>query len=636
MGQGDSRQIVICPSCACEVEPAPSQSNDKSSEKPAATVSNDANAASNEHKNSNAHVSPNSSESRIIPVPPHTLLCTRCHAFIDEAIPNGHTRRRSLFGGGGDSASSSSSSSSSLHSTHRRYLEHCHIAPFQDGLQRSEEKEISEDYLIHTYLQPYFHRHPDIEIRRSTRINIKNVEFKVYGCYPPAGFVNASTQFHLSDNDGRLMTFRWRPIRQIHLLPTLASRTAYNKKHNIESSSSNEASTSNEDNNDNSNNNNNNSNSNGAAAGNDEHSNRDLYESHLKPYLRENDAAFYVHCDEDQKQHDFVDVGSTKSFKRHLMEEEIFVYREIEWRVMKCLPPDGYIDQSTTIYCQGEALRDCSKLSIRPIYETLPNAHKNYTPRQLKRTYLDPFFKGRTRFIDHSREIKMSGVDFSVRESEPSSAIITQRTTLDYHALPVKQAELMEMQAQEDMELARQLQEEENSASPFRGARYPGSQNPNAQFHQVTLADITEIFERLQAAQGQPINSNSNSNNNNNSQNDPFLHFIRQLQIASQNNPRRARNSGLSPQLVERLPTMRYTATTSPQSSKVELEPDANDENADVERTCRICLEYYEDGEELRFLPCFHRYHKECVDRWFQMSSKCPICKSSVTQQLRG
>ena len=129
----------------------------------------------------------------------------------------------------------------------------------------------------------------------------------------------------------------------------------------------------------------------------------------------------------------------------------------------------------------------------------------------------------------------------------------------------------------------------------------------------------------------------------NNPQNDPFLQFIRQLQVASQNHPsRRSRNNGVNPQLIERLPTFKYrdssndVANASDNDNNNDDNNDDDPDDVDINRSCRICLEYYEDGEELRFLPCFHKYHKECVDRWFQMSSKCPICKSSVTQQLRG
>ena len=51
------------------------------------------------------------------------------------------------------------------------------------------------------------------------------------------------------------------------------------------------------------------------------------------------------------------------------------------------------------------------------------------------------------------------------------------------------------MQAQEDMELARRLQEEENNASTFPSISNQGRFGPNPQYHQVTLADITEIFQ---------------------------------------------------------------------------------------------------------------------------------------------
>merc|ERR1711920_145193 len=313
------------------------------------------------------------------------------------------------------------------------------------------------------------------------------------------------------------------------------------------------------------------------------------------------------------------------------MEDEVFLSEGIQWRVMKCLPFDGFIDSHSTIYCHGDPITDCQRVSLRPIYKSLPNAHKNYTPRQIAESYLNPYFLGRSRFIDHSREIKVNGVDFSIRDSVPSAGIITLSTQIDHNAAPVKATELQEMQAQEDMELARQLQEEENNQSPFPSmSRSASGSHRNQQFHQVTLADITDIFERLQA-QG-PSNNN---NNNGNANNDPFLQFIRQLQMASQTNPRRARNTGVNPALISRLPTFKYIANNEEEKEEKDGNDTNNNKGVDVSKSCRICLEPYKDGEELRFLPCFHRYHKDCVDRWFQMSSKCPICKNSVTQQLR-
>ncbi|MCO5594505.1 hypothetical protein L7F22_048537 [Adiantum nelumboides] len=45
---------------------------------------------------------------------------------------------------------------------------------------------------------------------------------------------------------------------------------------------------------------------------------------------------------------------------------------------------------------------------------------------------------------------------------------------------------------------------------------------------------------------------------------------------------------------------------------------------------CCICLSTYEDGIELRELPCGHHFHCGCVDRWLRMNSTCPLCKFNI------
>lgn len=46
--------------------------------------------------------------------------------------------------------------------------------------------------------------------------------------------------------------------------------------------------------------------------------------------------------------------------------------------------------------------------------------------------------------------------------------------------------------------------------------------------------------------------------------------------------------------------------------------------------TCRICMDEYKDGEDLKTLPCLHIYHGACIDSWLQRDNSCPICKTPI------
>ena len=46
--------------------------------------------------------------------------------------------------------------------------------------------------------------------------------------------------------------------------------------------------------------------------------------------------------------------------------------------------------------------------------------------------------------------------------------------------------------------------------------------------------------------------------------------------------------------------------------------------------TCPICIVDFEEGDDLRVLPCEgkHVFHQTCVDPWLlELSSSCPICR---------
>lgn len=42
----------------------------------------------------------------------------------------------------------------------------------------------------------------------------------------------------------------------------------------------------------------------------------------------------------------------------------------------------------------------------------------------------------------------------------------------------------------------------------------------------------------------------------------------------------------------------------------------------------------YEEGEEINILDCMHRYHEECISKWFTARTTCPICKKDMTEYM--
>lgn len=66
-----------------------------------------------------------------------------------------------------------------------------------------------------------------------------------------------------------------------------------------------------------------------------------------------------------------------------------------------------------------------------------------------------------------------------------------------------------------------------------------------------------------------------------------------------------------------------FIATNSP------AESERSDSNA-----CSICLDDYQEGDQLRILPCMHTFHTDCIDNWLPRNSSCPVCKMSISDPI--
>lgn len=63
-----------------------------------------------------------------------------------------------------------------------------------------------------------------------------------------------------------------------------------------------------------------------------------------------------------------------------------------------------------------------------------------------------------------------------------------------------------------------------------------------------------------------------------------------------------------------------------------------NDENMVVYKNykknnlneCIICLEDMKFNEDLILVKCSHIYHKECLEKWMNRKSVCPLCDIKI------
>ncbi|GAB7357078.1 hypothetical protein MBLNU459_g7892t1 [Dothideomycetes sp. NU459] len=79
---------------------------------------------------------------------------------------------------------------------------------------------------------------------------------------------------------------------------------------------------------------------------------------------------------------------------------------------------------------------------------------------------------------------------------------------------------------------------------------------------------------------------------------------------------------------------------SSTQSARSGINPAATTTHAPIETqndealVCSICTDDFETGQDLRVLPCDHKFHPACIDPWLlNVSGTCPLCRIDLNPQ---
>ncbi|QHO28611.1 Putative RING-H2 finger protein [Arachis hypogaea] len=93
------------------------------------------------------------------------------------------------------------------------------------------------------------------------------------------------------------------------------------------------------------------------------------------------------------------------------------------------------------------------------------------------------------------------------------------------------------------------------------------------------------------------------------------IHRNNENQSHQEGEPLQRNDSGIDRGVVEKLPIFRFGSL---RGQKEGLD-------------CAVCLNRFEHTDVLRLLPiCNHAFHVDCVDKWFDAHSTCPLCRNRV------
>lgn len=292
----------------------------------------------------------------------------------------------------------------------------------------------------------------------------------------------------------------------------------------------------------------------------------------------------------------------------HIVEGSLIQSRGLHLSVTQCFPASGLMDDSTLIDISDPA-PDLTQVHILPVLDTLPAADRHIDEADLVERYLKPYLQGTFRLLTVDTTLVIQGVTFLVLGARPQSGFVTANTVVyangDYvsaEEMDRRRQRLQEVEAQRVREEAMQREMDRGVSMVEERIRallqHIPEQHPQRRAVEALLMQL----------QGQPRGLFGHQ----------FLQMMMNPRLDSEEEYHRAAQRFE----IDQLPTMIYDSSTVPESMQAD-----NEWN-----TCRVCLSEYEDGDHLRTLPCFHKYHKDCIDQWLSRENKCPICKHRISE----
>lgn len=299
--------------------------------------------------------------------------------------------------------------------------------------------------------------------------------------------------------------------------------------------------------------------------------------------------------------------------------------------VRNCSPKYGIITNETNIRVINRNIENIRNITIAILQnEDNKELSNKKNSKLIFNNFIRPYFyNGSKKYIERGDSFKIGKLEFFILKSKPSTGFVVEDTTkiniIYNYTLEQSQNELNEQIEKESLENRKNLYFSNTNNNTDNGLI---NTSLNSQNNFVIFNEFQErirILNSLLAHRRRLIRINNHLNNihiNNFGDEDNFVNF--NFNFFNRDIEENINNNNIHDEALENLPVFKIDAKFMEVSQKEE------NKNEQFQK-CIICMEKYEVNDEVKTLPCFHIFHKDCIDQWFKAGNdSCPICKNKI------
>ena len=292
--------------------------------------------------------------------------------------------------------------------------------------------------------------------------------------------------------------------------------------------------------------------------------------------------------------------------------------------VRNCSPSYGIITNETNIRVINRNIETLKSITIAVLHnEENYELHNKKNNKTILNNFIYPYFyNGNKKYIERGDTLDIGKLKIFILKAKPSTGFVVEDST----KISLKFDYTLE---QSQNELNEQIESEFNN----------NTNNTNDAINISTNSDNNiEIFNAFQERMRVlntilehrrrliRLNSQLNFININNAGDDDNFVNINLNFLNGENAENN--NNIVNEEILNSLPVFKVD------EKFLEIAKKEDNKNELFEK-CVICMEKYIINDEVKTLPCFHNFHKECIDQWFKAGNdSCPICKNKINHNV--